>query len=66
MNVITPELPPDDLSRQLRPLGGQYCEAGSRVIVQRAIYEKVRDALAEELRQVRVGPASDPDTELGL
>ena len=45
--------------------GGQYCEAGSRVIVQRAIYEKVRDALAEELRQVRVGPASDPDTELG-
>lgn len=39
---------------------GQRCMTGSRAIVQRGIAERFRTALAERLRTVRVGPASDP------
>lgn len=45
--------------------GGQYCEAGSRLIVQRKLAGKVREALTKELQKVKVGPASDFETELG-
>ena len=35
---------------------GQTCSAGSRVLVQRSIYEKVVGALAARMNAVRVGP----------
>ncbi|MDN8611988.1 aldehyde dehydrogenase family protein [Variovorax ginsengisoli] len=35
---------------------GQTCSAGSRVLVQRSIYEKVVSALAARMNAVRVGP----------
>jgi aldehyde dehydrogenase (NAD+) len=41
---------------------GQTCSAASRVLVQRAVYEKVRERMAERYRALRVAPAlSDPD-----
>ena len=44
---------------------GQFCMTGSRAIVQRGIAERFRTALAERLRKVKVGPASDPASEMG-
>jgi betaine-aldehyde dehydrogenase len=44
---------------------GQFCMTGSRAIVQRGISDRFRSALAERLKTVRVGPASDPRSEMG-
>jgi betaine-aldehyde dehydrogenase len=44
---------------------GQFCMTGSRAIVQRGIADRFRTALAERLKKVRVGPASDPRSEMG-
>jgi acyl-CoA reductase-like NAD-dependent aldehyde dehydrogenase len=44
---------------------GQFCMTGSRAIVQRGIADRFRAALAERLKKVRVGPASDPHSEMG-
>ncbi len=46
-------------------LNGERCTAGSRAIVHRSIYDEFVAALAERVRRVRVGPPSDPQTELG-
>ncbi len=41
---------------------GQTCSAASRILVQRSVFERVVDAMAEAYRRVRVGPAlSDHD-----
>ncbi len=44
---------------------GQFCMTGSRALVQRGIADRFRTALADRLKQVRVGPASDPRSEMG-
>lgn len=44
---------------------GQFCMTGSRAIVQRGIADRFRTELAKRLKQVRVGPASDPRSEMG-
>jgi betaine-aldehyde dehydrogenase len=44
---------------------GQFCMTGSRAIVQREIADRFRTALAERLKKVKVGPASDPRSEMG-
>lgn len=49
----------------LTVFAGQFCMTGSRAIVQRGIADWFRTALAERLRKVRVGPASDPSSEMG-
>src|SRR5262245_39361594 len=49
----------------LTVFAGQFCMTGSRAIVQRRIADRFRTALAERLKQVRVGPASDPRSEMG-
>jgi betaine-aldehyde dehydrogenase len=49
----------------LTVFAGQFCMTGSRAIVQRGIAERFRTALAERLEKVRVGPASDPRSEMG-
>ncbi|MGB0959366.1 MAG: aldehyde dehydrogenase family protein [Halocynthiibacter sp.] len=36
---------------------GQTCSASSRILVQRGVYEKVRDLMAARYRSLRVGPA---------
>ena len=42
---------------------GQTCSAGSRVLVERSVYDEVATALADSFSQVRVGlPASNPDS----
>jgi betaine-aldehyde dehydrogenase len=44
---------------------GQFCMTGSRAIVQRNIADRFRTALAEQLKSVSVGPASDRRSEMG-
>ncbi|HET8605645.1 MAG TPA: aldehyde dehydrogenase family protein [Gaiellaceae bacterium] len=44
---------------------GQSCEARSRVLVERSIYDDVVGALAEKAKAVRVGDPLDPETQMG-
>jgi aldehyde dehydrogenase (NAD+) len=44
---------------------GQVCSAGSRVLVQRQIYDEVVQRLAERARAIRVGDPADPKTTMG-
>lgn len=53
------------LEKALTVFAGQFCETGSRLLVQRGIADKVREGLAARLRSVKVGPASDPSSNMG-
>jgi aldehyde dehydrogenase (NAD+) len=46
-------------------LSGQVCTAGSRIFVERPIYEEFLERQAAFARSLRVGPSVDPDTQLG-
>lgn len=53
------------LEKALTVFSGQFCMTGSRLLVQNGKYDDVRDALAERLRNVKVGPAADPSSDMG-
>lgn len=44
---------------------GQVCVAGSRLYVQDTVYEKVVEGVAEIATKMKVGPATNPDMEMG-
>lgn len=44
---------------------GQICLCGSRIFVQRSIYEKFRDAFVEKTKQLKVGNPLEEDSRLG-
>ena len=44
---------------------GQTCIAGSRLLVQKAVYQRVSDALVERARRIRLGDPTDRATEMG-
>jgi betaine-aldehyde dehydrogenase len=44
---------------------GEVCSAGSRILVQRPIYRKFVDAMAEKARAITIGPPLDRDTKMG-
>ena len=44
---------------------GQFCMTGSRLLVHESIAERVRRDLGTALEAVKVGPASDPASEMG-
>jgi betaine-aldehyde dehydrogenase len=44
---------------------GQFCMTGSRLLVHERIADRVRTELAARLRAVKVGPASDPASQMG-
>ena len=44
---------------------GQRCTASSRLIVQDGIHDRFVQALGERVAALRVGPALDPDTQIG-
>jgi aldehyde dehydrogenase (NAD+) len=58
-----------DLDRALPALvnaviqnGGQTCSAGSRLLVEASVFERVTEAVAERFRMLRAGrPDADPD-----
>ncbi|MBB4933038.1 aldehyde dehydrogenase (NAD+) [Lipingzhangella halophila] len=45
--------------------GGQTCIAGSRLLVQRPVYEQVVEGVAERARAIRLGDPLLPETQLG-
>jgi aminomuconate-semialdehyde/2-hydroxymuconate-6-semialdehyde dehydrogenase len=44
---------------------GQICLCGSRILVERSVYARVRDELVERVRSLRVGDPLDEDTDQG-
>ncbi|HKE37070.1 MAG TPA: aldehyde dehydrogenase family protein [Candidatus Baltobacteraceae bacterium] len=44
---------------------GQVCSAGSRLIVERSIHDKLLDKVVERARKIRVGDGFDPNSEMG-
>ena len=44
---------------------GQVCSAGSRLYVQKKMYDNVVADLASEAQRIRVGTGLDPETEMG-
>lgn len=53
------------LEKALTVFAGQFCMTGSRLLVQRDIAEALINQLARRLEAVRVGPASDPNSDMG-
>lgn len=44
---------------------GQTCMAGSRVLIEDAVYDQVAERLVERTRRIRLGDPMDPATEMG-
>jgi hypothetical protein len=44
---------------------GQVCMCGSRILIERPLYERFRDALVERVRALRVGDPLEPGTDQG-
>jgi acyl-CoA reductase-like NAD-dependent aldehyde dehydrogenase len=44
---------------------GQMCVAGSRLIVEAPVYDKVLEMLVSKTRKLRVGDPQDPSTDIG-
>src|SRR5690349_210476 len=44
---------------------GEVCSAGSRILVQKSIYKKFVDAMAEKAKKIHLGPPLDRDTKMG-
>ncbi len=53
------------IQRALTTFSGQFCMAGTRLLVQRTIADKFRAAIAKQLEGVKVGPASDSSSQMG-
>jgi acyl-CoA reductase-like NAD-dependent aldehyde dehydrogenase len=68
-NIILPDA---DLDRAIKGSyegiyfnSGQACNAGSRLFVQRDLFDEVTQRLATHAREAKVGPGLDPETQLG-
>lgn len=44
---------------------GQSCIAGSRVFIQRSVYDSVVERLVKGAEALRIGPGTDPSTQVG-
>jgi phenylacetaldehyde dehydrogenase len=44
---------------------GQVCVAGSRLYIQRSIFDETVDQLSKEARSLKVGPGLHPETKIG-
>jgi len=44
---------------------GEVCSAGSRILVERPIYQRFLDAMVEKARTIRLGNGLDRDTQMG-
>lgn len=50
---------------QVYSLNGERCTAGSRLLVQRDIYDDLVTRLTDRVRRIKVGRPDDPATEIG-
>jgi 5-carboxymethyl-2-hydroxymuconic-semialdehyde dehydrogenase len=59
------ELAVDAATAQIFSMNGQRCTAGSRLLVQRSLYDELIEAVAARARNIRVGDPFDAATEVG-
>ncbi|HXW78867.1 MAG TPA: 5-carboxymethyl-2-hydroxymuconate semialdehyde dehydrogenase, partial [Acidimicrobiales bacterium] len=59
------DLAVDAALAQIFTMNGQRCTAGSRLLVQRPLYDEIVGAVADRAKRIRVGDPFDPATELG-
>ncbi len=55
----------DTLVRSAFQNSGQICLCGSRILVQRGIYDEFRDAFVERVQALKAGDPCSPETRLG-
>lgn len=55
----------DTIVRSAFQNSGQICLCGSRLLVERSIYDAFRDAFVERVKSLRVGDPADPATQMG-
>ncbi|QXJ23435.1 aldehyde dehydrogenase family protein [Actinomadura graeca] len=53
------------LTAAVTTFAGQFCMTGSRILAQSGIAARLRERLAEALGGVRVGPGTDPRSQMG-
>ena len=53
------------IEKSLTIFAGQFCVTASRLLVQRGVYETVKQRLAERLANVKVGPGIDQSSDMG-
>ena len=53
------------IQQALTVFAGQFCMTGSRLLVHEPILQEVRERLTKQLESIKVGPASDPDSQMG-
>lgn len=44
---------------------GQCCSAGSRLYIEQSIFDQVVEGVAQEAKNIKIGPGLDPSTEMG-
>src|SRR5580700_254959 len=44
---------------------GEVCSAGSRILVEKSIYNKFVEAMAEKAKKIKIGPPLERDTKMG-
>ncbi len=60
LNAVLPVL-----EKSSTVFAGQFCMTGSRILVQRGMAERLKAGLSERFEKVRLGPASDPASDMG-
>ncbi len=67
--IVLPDVNPEAVAEGLFwgafQNSGQVCAAIKRLYVHDSVYEPIRAALVARAKSVRVGPGSDPETQLG-
>jgi aminomuconate-semialdehyde/2-hydroxymuconate-6-semialdehyde dehydrogenase len=66
--LVFPDAPAHALKTLVRSAfqnSGQICLCGSRILIHRAIYEEFKRAFVSEAERLKIGPPSDPETQLG-
>jgi len=53
------------MARTIVTMSGQVCAMLSRLIVPRRRHDEVAEAIAAEMQRIRIGPSTDPATQLG-
>lgn len=53
------------LEKAITVFAGQFCMTGSRILVQKGIADELIKRLSERLENVKVGPASESDSDMG-
>ena len=44
---------------------GQCCSAGSRLYVEKGVFDRVVEGVAEQAKKIKIGPGFDPSTQMG-